>query len=752
LNQEGTVSGSSTSISPSTDEPTFVWEALAGRLEAFLGAWAGASTAPHLGDFVPAGPPALRRWTLVELIKVDLEQRWIHRKLPRLIEQYVEEFPELAAGGLPVDLVFEEFQIRRLAGDAANPRQYLGRFPQQADQLAPLLGLGLQLQDLTTGLCHRKRPVDLKTGERLDDFDLLAELGKGAFATVFLALQRSMQRIVALKVSADHGTEPQTLAQLEHDFIVRVYDQRVVPERRLRLLYMEHIPGGTLQGAVQRVRQVPISERTGRMLLEAVDQELAKHAVTPTMDSRDREFLSSASWPEAVCWIGARLAMALDYAHRRGVLHRDVKPANVLLTASGSPKLADFNISFSSKLQGATPAAYFGGSLAYMSPEQLEANNPAHPRGPDSLDGRSDIYSLGVLLWELLTGERPFHDEKLGTAWKAMLEELTARRRAGLAKQEVAALPLNCPPTLRRALRTCLATEPDGRYPSASHLARELYLCLRPRTEQLLDTSAHDWRQVARRFPTLSVMIAAVLPNILAAAFNFAYNLQAIVEHLGNTVAAFWNIQTVINGTAFSVGLALVVVLTRPVARTVRQSHVGPLLRADCFASLRRHCLNLGHLAAGVSLALWIIAGIAYPVSIHLAVGDMPPSAYFHFIASLGLCGLVAAAYPFFFVTFLASRAFYPLLLTPDSSHSAEATRLFGLARQAWFYLLLAGSVPLMAVTLLVSMGTPNQFALGVAGAGGLAGLGLAFWLCRTIQQDLEALVPATTPMEDLRI
>ena len=114
-----------------------------------------------------------------------------------------------------------------------------------------------------------------------------------------------------------------------------------------------------------------------------------------------------------MCWIGARLAAALDYAHNRGVLHRDIKPANVLLAADGSPKLVDFNVSFSSKLEGATPAAYFGGSLAYMSPEQIEAYNPDHDRKPDELDGRSDIFSLGVVLWELLTGARPFGDDRL---------------------------------------------------------------------------------------------------------------------------------------------------------------------------------------------------------------------------------------------------------------------------------------------------------------------------------------------------
>ncbi len=128
---------------------------------------------------------------------------------------------------------------------------------------------------------------------------------------------------------------------------------------------------------------MPATTWTGKTLLGAIDAALEKHGETPPDGSPIRRRLAAASWGEAVCWVGARLAAALAYAHRRGVLHRDVKPANVLLSAEGFPKLADFNISFSSKLDGATPAAYFGGSLAYMSPEQLEASNPEHNRQPD---------------------------------------------------------------------------------------------------------------------------------------------------------------------------------------------------------------------------------------------------------------------------------------------------------------------------------------------------------------------------------
>ena len=185
-----------------------------------------------------------------------------------------------------------------------------------------------------------------------------------------------MQRLVALKVSRDRGYEPQTLAQLDHPHIVRVYDQRQLPEQKLRLLYMQYIAGGTLQGVVEHARGVPATMRSGATLLEAIDQALgAPRRAAAERLARLAIGCNGPAGREVVCWLGSRLAGALAYAHQRGVLHRDVKPANVLVGADGHPKLADFNISFS-KLDGATPAAYFGGSLAYMSPEQLEACDP----------------------------------------------------------------------------------------------------------------------------------------------------------------------------------------------------------------------------------------------------------------------------------------------------------------------------------------------------------------------------------------
>jgi serine/threonine protein kinase len=723
--------------------PGETWEALAGRLEAFVAAWEAADAPPELGAFLPPEPAAPRRLALVELIKVDLDYRWRLGKGPRKVETYLREFPELAGGPFPCDLLYEEYHVRRQAGDAVTPESYYQRFPDQAPQLARLLGE--ERAGLTTALVRTGRRPDLEAGERLDDFDLLTRLGQGAFAQVFLARQRSLQRLVALKVSADQGAEPQTLAQLDHPSIVRVYDQRVLPDRGLRLLYMQYVPGGTLQDVIAAARQVPPAGRSGRTLLEAVDRALEARGEAGARSAlRDR--LAGLPWPEVVCWVGARLAGALEHAHGLGVLHRDVKPANVLLTAEGLPKLADFNVSCCSKLEGAGPAAYFGGSLAYMSPEQLEAFSPAHPRTADSLDGRSDVYSLGVLLWELLAMRRPFPDEPLAADYAETVARLLARRRAGVGPAEAAALPPDCPPGLEAVLRTCLAPEPADRFPSAGAVAGQLALCLNPQARRLFFPPGRGGVRLVRRLPTAAVLLAAVVPNALLAVFNFAYNRHEIIDRLRGSAGPFWTVQLLINATAFPLALVLLALLTRPVAaglRGLRRGQVPPPERA---AALRRRCLRLGHYAALLGVADWLAAGLAYPVALSAYAGALPVSVYLHFVCSLGLCGLMAAAYPFFAITFLAVRALYPALAEPGTGGVAEAAQLERLSRLLPRYLALAASVPLLGVAVLVLAGSRNELALAVLSAGGLAGFGLAYGAFRLIQDGLAALRWALAP------
>lgn len=734
------------------DNATAAWDALARHLERFVDAWESVSDKPpQLGDYLPPAGDSLRHMALVELIKLDLEQR-LQRGIDALeLEQYAAEFPELAAEGrLPPDLIYEDFHIRHCAGQPVTVEQYAGRFPEQADEIRRLLAL--ESPAVTTRLFRGERAGwELSAGESIDEFDLLVLLGQGAFARVFLARQRSMQRLVALKVSAQQGTEPQTLAQLDHPNIVRVFDQRTLPERGLRMLYMQFVAGGTLQAVIEAARQVPLDQRSGCLLVDVVRRHaeqasggLVEATATPLADQ---------PWPNVVCWIGAQLAMALEYAHGHGILHRDIKPANVLLSADGVPKLADFNISYSSKLEGVTPAAYFGGSLAYMSPEQLEACDPSHPRQPDELDERSDLYSLCVVLWELLFGQRPFDDPTPSGAWSAIVQGMLQARRAGPPPAPLQPRADGVLGRLVDTLRRCLAFDRRQRFAHGKDLARQLLLCLQSEAMQLCSPPAGRWRRVLSQWPITLILTAALVPNILAAVFNFFYNYREIILRLEHSQQAFWNIQAVINSVAFPVGAGLAAYLAWPLVRHLLARGRHP--PADLVA-LRRRALSLGHYVALIGITEWLIAGIAYPISLHVLAGPIGPGVYVHFLASLALCGLIAAAYPFFLITLLALRLFWPALVREGELTGDDCQALERAARRAGVYLLVAGCVPALSMLLLAvtSMATQshNPIALVVLSAVGAVGFGGAFWMYRTIQHDAAVLVEAVRRADPLSL
>src|SRR5262249_39055693 len=145
----------------------------------------------------------------------------------------------------------------------------------------------------------------------------------------------------------------------------------------------------------------------GQAVLEAIDTLSSHQAPFDPSALRDREALAGCDFVEAVCWIGGRLAEALAHAHRPGVLHRGLKPAHILMNRYGRPLLADFNVSHDPH-QVRGREGMFGGTLAYMAPEHLDAFNPDDPTPPEAVDRRSDIYALGMVLFELLTGRLPF--------------------------------------------------------------------------------------------------------------------------------------------------------------------------------------------------------------------------------------------------------------------------------------------------------------------------------------------------------
>jgi serine/threonine protein kinase len=727
------------------DEVADTWEAISNCLERFQRAWASAE-APELGAYLPAGPVGLRRLALVELIKLDIDYRLMHGQASPL-ESYVEAFPELADGGVPCDLLYEDFHMRRQRGEPVEPADYYRRFPARAQQLAQLLDATTDQHK--TSILAACVPKTLRAGDRVDDFELLAMLGEGRFAQVFLARQQSMQRLVALKVSAQRGAEAQTLAQLDHPHIVRVYDQRVLADSNVLLVYMPYLAGGTLQDVVNHVRSVAPAERSGRTLLRAVDLALERRGELPPAASGARALWAQRSWPATVCALGMKLARALDYAHRRQVLHRDIKPPNILLTAEGEPLLADFNVGCCSKLDGAGPVAMFGGSLAYMSPEHLEAFNPDHARAADSLDGRADVYSLAITLWELLTGSRPFPMEKLGGSWPETLAALTRQRHAGPSAESIAALPEGDVPGLREVLLRCLDPDAARRPRDAGALARELELCLRPATRALLRPAPGGWRELVRRHPLLTMYPAGLAPNLLAALFNIVYNRAEIVAYWEQAAPVFERIILIVNGIFFPLGMVIWALLMLPVVRAVGRRHRGEAIDEDSLARLRRHALRLGQFAAAVCVACWVVAGVIWPLALRILAGPPSegPAAYVHFLLSLAACGMIAAAYPYFIVTYLSVHVIYPMLLGPAGPVAEDTPALARLERELGLYRAVATAVPLLALVLLATMrGASNAFAIAVLSVTGLAGTVLAFALEGRIRADLAALTePAGT-------
>ncbi|HEV7221494.1 MAG TPA: serine/threonine-protein kinase, partial [Pirellulales bacterium] len=734
------------------DTASEAWSIVTERVAAFVAAWDAGGEPPSIGDFLPANSPELRRLTLIELVKADLGFRW-SRPVARLrLEDYLAAFPELAdEGRLPCDLIYEEFYVRKQSGEQVAAAEYCERFAQQADELRRLLGPD-EATCRSAMLVGPRPPARLAAGDSIDDFELLVHLGKGAFADVFLARQRSMQRLVALKASADQGNEPQTMAQLDHPHIVRVYDQRLLPERGLRLLYMQYVSGGTLQSVVAEARATSTPLRCGKTLFQAIDAALYSHGESPPADSPWRRRLADWSWPAVVCWLGARLASALDYAHGRGVLHRDLKPANVLIAADGSPKLADFNISFSSKIEGATPAAYFGGSVAYMSPEQLEAFNPSHPRSADEIDGRADIYSLGVVLWELLTGSRPFRDEQLGAAWSRTLAEMTSRRRSGLSDETAAMLPADLPPGMKELLLKCLAPRVEDRFSTAGELARQLELCLQPSVQRLLRPPPHDWSLAARRYCLPAFVLAGVLPNLGASVMNIVYNWFEIIRRIGpDAKAVFFDQVMIVNPIAYLAAIAVLLGLAAPIFRCVRARCAGIAVPPSDLQRARRRCLSFGDWVAWVSAAEWTISGVVFPVWLHLGDVSIDRGHYLHFLTSQVLCGLIAAGLSFFAVSFLSVRAFYPVLVDPQVHDPAAIGALRGLAQRTGVYFVLAIAsyfLATFAVLWLADAGH-DRAAIGALGAVGFPSFILAYWLSSAIRRDLETLSLVVQPGAD---
>lgn len=392
-----------------------------------------AGTKPAIEAYLPGPGPDQRR-VLVELIHAELELRLRAGEVAR-VENYLTRFPELT-GQVHLLLEFLATEIRHRPDRPLNAAEYQSRFPQLADQLEALLrapAFSPQCGN-AEGAARATLPapptpdLPFSASTQIPGYLILDELGRGGMGVVYRARQVSLGRLVALKMvlGGSHAgandvarfrAEAEAIAHLQHPNIVQIFD--VGDQEGLPFFSMEFVEGGSL---AQRLDGTP--------------------------------------WPPLqAARLVATLASAVESAHRRGIIHRDLKPANVLLAADGTPKITDFGLA--KRTDGSPPQTATGavlGTPSYMAPEQ------AHGMGRD-IGPPVDLYALGAILYELLTGRPPFRAATpLDTVLQVVSQDPVPPRR----------LQPKLPRDLETICLKCLEKAPARRYADAASLIADL--------------------------------------------------------------------------------------------------------------------------------------------------------------------------------------------------------------------------------------------------------------------------------------
>lgn len=401
---------------------------------------------------------------LVGLVKAELQQRFAQGERPA-VAAYLDAFPALRDdSNWVLSLLYEEYCLLEEAGEAPSPDSFCDRYEPWRDSLISQLNYHRVISQAAGGM--PRLPRFPEPGEYFKTYHLRSILGQGGAARVFLAENEALgRRPSALKISANRGEEPSIMARLKHRNIMEVYSVDFDEETGLRGLDMPYLPGLPLDQILQRMRLTPPEARTAQTLLDAI----APEGHTVDLDQLGWADFPHGSYVDACLWLTAKLADALAHAHDRDVLHRDVKPANILISCSDGPQLFDFNLAHDPHTPERAESALRGGTLPYMAPEQLRAF--LDPNHWDDVGPSADLYALGLVLRELLIGTRP-EAPPANVPLPRTINDLLDVRCAGWPPTRID--NPNVPYALDAILARCLACDPSDRYPSARALAEDL--------------------------------------------------------------------------------------------------------------------------------------------------------------------------------------------------------------------------------------------------------------------------------------
>jgi len=421
---------------------------------------------------------------LAELIKADLRLRFDHGQSPT-VASYLEQFPKLCQTDSRVlSLIYEEFCLREESGDAPDVESFCGRYPRWKDSLIAQLQYHRLFSQAAGG--RPPTPRFPEVGGCFEEFQLVSLLGHGGTSRVFLARDLSLGgKQVVLKVSLDRGDEPKVHGPLDHPHIVPANSVAFQPDKHLRGLSMPYHAGLALDVVNARLNSSGrprkaielwhvLVDGASKSLISCADPKKETLLAAEMRRAGPRGdgwegFPSRGTFAQGAAWLAMILARALHYAHGMGTYHRDVKPGNVLLTLRYGPQLFDFNLAESPHSADQAQEAIHGGTLPYMAPEQIEAF--LNPELWGKVRAQADVYSLGLVLRELLTGRMPeLPDDKLTPA-RAMRQVLDRRP---LLETNVRRINPSIPHALGAIVTKCLTVSPDDRYRDAHALAQDL--------------------------------------------------------------------------------------------------------------------------------------------------------------------------------------------------------------------------------------------------------------------------------------